>query len=251
MVLGLTQGITEFLPVSSSGHLVIIQHLFGIKASELFFDTALHMATMAATAIFFRKEIGRIVGSLFKKGGEGRRYSFMIVLSLIPTAVIGLLVEKEFYYIFASLDVVRWALLATALILLLPAFFLVDSGKEITGPRAFLIGIAQGIAVIPGLSRSGSTIMTGFLSGMSFYDSFKFSFIISIPAIGGAMFLNLVKGNIHTTFPPASLLAGCGMAFISGYAALLVLKKVVMKKKMHLFGYYLLALVAFTFLFLR
>jgi len=251
VILGLTQGLTEFLPVSSSGHLVLIQHIFGIKAPELFFDTALHLATMVATAIFFRKELGRILGSLFIRGGEGRRYTFMIILSLLPTAVIGLMVQKEFSYIFASLAVVRWALFATALILLLPVFFWIDSGKEITGPRAILIGVVQGIAVIPGLSRSGSTIMAGVISGMSFYDSFKFSFIISIPAIAGAMFLNVVKGNIHTTFPLGALLAGCGMAFVSGYVALVVLKRVVMKKKMHLFAYYLLALVAFTLLFLR
>lgn len=248
--LGFLQGVTEFLPVSSSGHLVLFQHLFGIVEPELFFDTVLHFATMMATIIFFRKDIADIFRKISRGEQGGKAYLAFVVFALIPTAILGFTVAKNFSSIFSSMMVVRISFLATAAILMLPRFLPLKKERELNGSRAFLIGLAQGISVIPGLSRSGSTIVVGVLSGVNFQESFRFSFILSIPAIMGAMTLNAAEGILTTSFPFSAVAGGFIAAFFSGYLSLAILKRVIIGMKLHVFGYYLFALFLFTVIFL-
>jgi undecaprenyl-diphosphatase len=249
--LGLLQGVTEFLPVSSSGHLVLFQHIFGIKEPELFFDILLHVATLAATVLFFRNELTEIIRSSVRRDKHGLTYLYQVFIATIPTILIGFFIAQHFEYVFASLAVVRIGFMATALILIIPVLFPLKSNGEITGLRAFLIGTVQGLSVIPGLSRSGSTIMTGVISGVNFQSSFTFSFILSIPAIIGATIHHVINGKISTTFSVPAMVLGFLAAFFSGYLSLAILKKVIIKMKMHLFGYYLIALILLTFIFVR
>lgn len=247
--LGLLQGVTEFLPVSSSGHLVLFQHLFGLREPELFFDILLHVATMTATVFFFRRELAEIIGSSIHGGKNGIAYLYHVLIATIPTVLIGLVVSEKFGSIFASLKVVRAAFLVTALILVIPVLIPVKTEGEVTGLRAFLIGTVQGMSVIPGLSRSGTTIMAGVMTGINYRSSFTFSFIASIPAIFGAVILHVFTGNISSTFSVPAMVLGFVAAFFSGYLSLVILKRVIIKMKMYLFGYYLLALFFFTLVF--
>lgn len=251
LILGLIQGLTEFLPISSSGHLVIAQRIFGISQPELFFDTSLHVATMVATLIFFRKDIIEIARSIPRRDSKGRRYIGYILLSLVPTGLIGLMVEQKFSHVYASLTFVRVALLITAVILIVPHYFWFGENGGVSFPRAFLVGVVQGIAVLPGLSRSGTTIMAAVISGVNYQEAFRFSFLISIPAISGATLLQVSRGAVHSTYTISALFAGCGAAFLSGYFSLFLLKEMVKKNRLHIFGYYLVALVLLSLVVIR
>lgn len=247
--LGLLQGVTEFLPVSSSGHLVLFQHLIGLREPELFFDILLHVATMTATVFFFRRELSEIIRSSITGGKSGIAYLYHVLIATIPTVIIGIVVSEKFGSIFASLKVVRIGFLVTALILAIPVLISVKTEGEVTGLRAFLIGTVQGLSVIPGVSRSGATIMAGVMTGVNYRSSFTFSFIASIPAIFCAVILHIFNGNISSSFSVPAMVLGFVAAFFSGYLSLVILKKVIIKMKMHLFGYYLLALFFFTLIF--
>lgn len=249
LFLGLLQGVTEFLPVSSSGHLVLFQRLFGLKEPELFFVVLLHLATMAATVFFFRNELSGIIRSGARREKSGLTYLSYILVAMIPTLLIGFVIANNFESIFASLNVVRFAFFATALILIVPSLFSPNPAGDVTGLRALLIGTMQGLAVIPGLSRAGWTIMTGVVSGVNLQSSFTFSFILSIPAIASAVILHIAQGRFSTTFSVPAMALGFAAAFFSGYLSLAILKKVVMRMKMHYFGYYLLALILITIAF--
>ncbi len=244
--LGLLQGVTEFLPVSSSGHLVLFQRLFGLKEPELFFDVLLHLATMAATVFFFRNDLSGIIRSAARREKSGLTYLSYILVATIPTLLIGFATARNYESVFASLNVVRAGFFATALILIVPSFLPHNPEGEVTGLRALLIGTMQGLSVIPGLSRSGSTIMTGIIMGVNQQSSFTFSFILSIPAIASAVGLHVAQGRFSTTFPVPAMVLGFAAAFFSGYLSLAILRKVVLRMKMHYFGYYLLALILVT-----
>lgn len=248
-VLGLLQGITEFLPISSSGHLVLFQYLFGVEEPELFFTVVLHVATMAATVIFFRKDLKEIAGGAMRREECGLSYVKQIVIASIPTMVIGLIVANRFTYIFSSVKLVRFAFLATALVLFVPSYLPLKRGGGVTGWRAVLIGTVQGISVVPGFSRSGWTIVAGAVSGVDFAESFRFSFLLSIPAISGAMALNLAESNFSTTYSATAMVFGFVAAFFSGYASLGILKRVIVRMKLHYFGYYLMLLFLLMVLF--
>ncbi len=245
-LLGILQGITEFLPVSSSGHLEIGNHLLGVKnESNLYFDVVLHVATVLSTIIVFRKDIFELVKGLFAfKWNEPTIYVSKLVFSAIPVLVIGLLFKENIEKLFTgNLILVGSMLIFTALLLSLTHFVRVNDGK-ITFLKAFIIGIAQAIAVIPGISRSGSTIATGLLLKNKKEDVARFSFLMVLIPILGAAFLDIIGGDVTSqqaigTIP---LLIGFLAAFLSGLLACSWMIKIVKRGKLIYFAIYCLVI---------
>lgn len=245
-ILGLVQGLTEFLPVSSSGHLTIAKHLFGIETGDLSFDIAVHAATVLATIVVFRKEIWDLLNGLFKfKYNEETKYVCMILVSMIPVFIVGMFFKDYVEDLFGSgLMVVGAALLVTALLLFLSEFKKKKqtedgNGGEMTYKSAIWMGIAQAVAVIPGLSRSGSTIATGLLCGVDKKDVAKFSFLMVLVPILGEAFLDLVGGDAAGGAVGGLQLAiGFVSAFVSGLFACRFMIAIVRRAKLKWFALY-------------
>jgi len=242
LILAIIQGITEWLPISSSGHLAIAQKYFNIK-STLTFDIALHVGTILVVLITFRKDVTDILKAFFRgdfESEEGKLALFIIVGS-IPTAIIGFLL---LYYniigiLFSNMLIVGSALLITGIFLYASKH--AKDEKELNCLNSFLIGIAQGIATIPGISRSGFTISTGLLRKLKREKVFKYSFLLSIPAVLGAMIATILKEHssiIIGSLDPSLTVLGAITSFVIGYIALQLLQKIFKKQKFYLFAYY-------------
>ena len=242
LILGLVQGLTEFLPVSSSGHLVIFRELLGAEApSDLVFEITVHVATALATIVVFRKQILDLLQGLFKfKYNEQTDFIAKLVVSMIPVAIVGFFFKDKVEELFSSLLVVGCALMVTALLL-----FLSDrvkarkEGKEITFGQALVMGLGQAVAVIPGLSRSGTTISAGLLSGASRNKVAEFSFLMVLVPILGEAFLDLVGGDLAaSSISIAPLLLGFVAAFFSGLFACKAMIALVKKAGLKWFALY-------------
>lgn len=249
VILGIVQGLTEFLPVSSSAHLVVVQHLFGFKEPLVAFDVVLHLGTVAALFIYFYRDIVRLVKNIFIPG-PNTRTAFGLIIASIPTAVIGLAFKDWFETLFGSLQAVGFALLGTTALLWMTRKL--EAGRrEIEKGKVLdfiFIGAMQGFAIIPGISRSGATLVTGLLRGFKREDAFRFSFILSIPAVLGAGFLELRGGAGLGEINRIALGAGCLASAVTGFFALGFLEKVIQKGKLHRFAGYTLALGLFVLL---
>lgn len=259
LLLGILQGLTEYLPVSSSGHLTIASHLLGVNADEnLTFTVAVHVATVLATLVVLRKPIGRLLVGLFrplqpKEAGRSllarlndeQNYVLAIVVSMIPIGVVGLCFKDKVEEVFASgLLVVGVSLLITA-VLLFFSYYAHPRPKEKIGLRdAFIIGLAQACAVLPGLSRSGSTIATGLLLGDRKETMAQFSFLMVIPPILGEALLDVKKiGEVGfdaamSGISPMALGIGFVAAFVFGCIACRWMIGLVARGKLVWFAYY-------------
>ncbi len=242
ILLGLVQGLTEFLPVSSSGHLTIGKELLGIETSNLKFEVVVHAATVTSTLVVFRKEILNLLSGLFKfKMNPETEYLFKIAVSMIPVFVIGMFFKDQVEAIFGSgLLIVGISLLVTASLLMLTNF-IKPKERELTYGRAFIIGIAQAVAVLPGLSRSGSTISTGMLLGVKKDEIAKFSFLMVLVPVLGEAFLELVSGEFtapSSEISPLALGLGFISAFLSGLFACKVMIALVKRAKLTPFAIY-------------
>jgi undecaprenyl-diphosphatase len=243
IVLGIAQGLTEFLPISSSAHLVFFQSLFGLKEPLLLFDIMLHLGTLLAVFVFFRRDLADIVRGVirFLRGKEetpSARLAAWIILASVPTGLMGVLLKDWFESLFAKPALAGMMLLITGIVLWLTRLKR-GEGRRIEGmgwPDALLIGIAQGIAIIPGISRSGATISAGLLLGLDRELSGKFSFLLSIPAILGATLLEARKISSVETL--GLNLAGLGAAFLVGLVALTFLMKIIKIGRFSSFAYY-------------
>jgi undecaprenyl-diphosphatase len=240
----LVQGLTEFLPVSSSAHLVFVQSVFGLKEPQVFFDVVLHLGTLLAVIVFFRSEILRIAKDLPMglKGGreasKSTRLLLWIILASIPTGLMGFLLKSWFESLFSRPKAVGAMLLITGSALWVTRYRKRE-GRALERMRwtdALVIGIAQGVAIIPGISRSGATISSGLFLGLERELSGRFSFLLSIPAILGATLLEFRK--IESPSGGWALLAGAAVAFAVGLAALKVLMRIIRKGKLFNFAYY-------------
>lgn len=242
ILLGLVQGLTEFLPVSSSGHLTIGKELLGIETSNLKFEVVVHAATVTSTLVVFRKEILNLLSGLFKfKMNPETEYLFKIAVSMIPVFVIGMFFKDQVEAIFGSgLLIVGISLLVTASLLMLTNL-IKPKERELTYGRAFVIGIAQAVAVLPGLSRSGSTISTGMLLGVKKDEIAKFSFLMVLVPVLGEAFLELVSGEFtapSSEISPLALGLGFISAFLSGLFACKVMIALVKRAKLTPFAVY-------------
>ncbi|MEL6537709.1 MAG: undecaprenyl-diphosphate phosphatase, partial [Bacteroidota bacterium] len=194
LILGIIQGLTEFLPVSSSGHLELAKAIFGVETEEnLLFSLVLHLGTALSTVVIFRKYIVEVLGGLVKKPmNPSWDFSLKVVLSMLPALVVGLVFKDQIDSLFESnILLVSLMLLVTGILLTLTWQVRNREGTEVSWSRALLMGIAQAIAILPGISRSGATIATGILSGASKEKATQFSFLMVLPVILGASLLEL------------------------------------------------------------
>jgi undecaprenyl-diphosphatase len=243
ILLGLIQGLTEFLPVSSSGHLVIAQDLIGFQGPGIVFDILLHGATLGAVVLYFWRDILALLYSLLPGGDAARRRVVgMIVLATIPTGVIGLTIDHYLSDLFESAHFAAAMLVVTGLILLVAEHARVGVGtmEQVGAGRAVVLGVAQGVAVLPGISRSGSTIAAGLLLGMEAQAAARFSFLMSIPAILAAVALHArdLASNAATGNNLLPMAAGAGVAFVSGLGAIHLLLKLLARRKLWPFSAY-------------
>jgi len=247
LILGIIQGLTEYLPVSSSGHLTIGANLFGLSGEEnLAFTITVHVATVLSTCVILWKEIVWLFKDLFKfKWNEGTKYVVNILISMIPVAIVGFFFKDKVEAIFGSgLLVVGICLLVTASLLAFSYWAKPRQRENISPWHAFVIGIAQAVAVLPGLSRSGSTIATGLLLGNSKQKLAQFSFLMVIPPILGEALLDMkdmaeqgvsvAMGGLSTS----SLIIGFLAAFVSGCIACKWMINIVKKGKLIWFALY-------------
>lgn len=253
VVLGLVQGLTEFLPVSSSGHLTIFKALFGIDAENLSFEVAVHAATVVSTIVAFRKEIWDIIGGVFKfRYNEQTQYFLKICVSMIPVFIVGVFFKDFVTDIFGSGLVIVGAMLLLTAVLLFVGEVLSnrqarkaalegrEPGKEVGYKEAFIIGIGQAFAVLPGLSRSGTTIATGLMLGVRKSAMAQFSFLMVLIPILGEAFLQLVGGDFaaeSSGISTLSLILGTLTAFGSGYVACRWMIRIVQKARLRYFPY--------------
>ena len=247
IILGIIQGLTEFLPVSSSGHLQIERCIFPyeiIAKESMLMTVVLHFATALSTIFIFRQDIVEIFSGLFEfKNNESFRFSVKIISSMIPAICIGIFFESEIEALFGGqLILVGGMLLLTGLLLFL-ADKAKNSEKNVGVKNAVLIGISQAIAILPGISRSGATISTAVLLGIDKEKSARFSFLMVVPLIFGKMTENILSGEISTTdanFLP--LLIGFTFAFFTGLFACKWMIKLVKNSQLKYFAYYCFSL---------
>ena len=250
VLLGFLQGLTEFLPVSSSGHLVLVQSLLpGFSQPGVLFDVTLHLGTLVAVCIYFWNDLWAMLLSLFSsnkpEATDNRRLLWLLILGSIPTAVIGLVFRKQFEAMFNDLHGNGvWFIITGALLLLTDRVS--TSGRTLAAMNmwdALAIGVAQGLSIIPALSRSGSTIAAGVFLGLDRQLLVRYSFLLSIPAIAGAFVLELVshrdaaaEGFDLLTYGAGTLIAG-----IVGYWSIAVLLDMTRSRRLSIFGYYCIA----------
>ncbi len=255
IILGVVQGLTEFLPVSSSGHLVLGQIFFGITTSQLIFDISVHMGTLLAVVLVYASDIWAILMSVFGffskavslkpsahlfREDKNLYLAGLILIGSIPTAIIGLVFKQFENIIFSSTILVGFMLILTGTILWISKNYYFNPGKKdgLKIKQAAIIGAAQGFAVIPGISRSGATIAMGMFLGLDRHNAAKFSFLLSIPAILGAQMLSIKdminNGHVIDHVTVYATLA----SFITGFVALKLLLSLVHSGRFHLFAPY-------------
>lgn len=256
IILGIFQGISEFLPISSSGHLVILQHFFGIKEGNLFFTEMLHFGTLISIVIVYFNDIIKIIVEFFKMLGSGiknkkfkivndyQKLALLIIIGSIPTAIIGFLFEDFFKKLYSSSILpIGVAFLITGLLLWIANKKPHENKKvrNMTILDSLTIGIFQGIAIIPGISRSGSTIVAGLLRGLDRSLATEFSFLLALPATFGAGLFGITDviktGSAAVIDGP--LIIGILLSTIVGVFAIKFLIKMLKKDKLHYFSYYL------------
>ena len=253
-MLGLVQGLTEFLPVSSSGHLVLVQHLLGITTPQVLFDVVVHLGTLFAVVVAVWRDVVAVVrGVLAWPSGLGRtpvdgakaqdgRLAVWVALGTVPAALVGLFLADPVEALFGSVRVVGAALLVTAGLLVAAERAPAGSATlaEVGPGRALVIGLAQAVAVVPGISRSGATISAGMMAGVEREAAARFSFLLSVPTIAGAGVLVALKGAAGELASPGvgPLVVGFASAALAGYAAIRLLLATLRRGRLRWFAAY-------------
>lgn len=244
-LLGLIQGLTEFLPVSSSGHLALAQGWLGLPPGDLLFEIVVHMATLLAVLAYYRHDLFGITRGVFSAstpdvaGMSGRRWLGLLILGTIPAVIVGFGLKDVIEAAFGDLHGVGFNLLATGA-LLFSTLPLAGRAARLSAPAAFLIGIAQSVAILPGVSRSGATISTAMWLGVDRTQAARFSFLLSIPAIAGAFVLHafdfIEAGGSLTGVEWGSLAVAFVLAAISGYVAVATILRALVHRWFGHFG---------------
>lgn len=243
IILGITQGLTEFLPVSSSGHLAVLQKLLGISGHEIAVSVILHLGTLLAVFIFFFKDIM----GLFC---EMRKILLIFIVTLITGAIA--IIGKDFFEsLFSAPKLVAVGWIVTGIVLIFTSRFMSNNRDRVGIKDACALGFSQGLAIIPGLSRSGVTISTLLFRGLDRKTSFTFSFLAAIPAICAAALMEAKDISLALRLDPKSLMAGFICSFLAGLAALQILKFVINKARLYYFGYYCIVIAIITLIFMR
>lgn len=259
--LGIVQGLTEFLPISSSGHLVIFQKIFGILKHDVFFDVVLHSGTLLAVILLYRKAIFEIIQSCvdinkIKTKHHNVDIAKKIFLTTLITGFIGIAFKDYFLLFFNNTKIVSIFFLITSILLFLTKFrakekFLIQDmlkiDYQITWIQALIIGFAQSLAIAPGISRSGTTIAVALFLGLNKKAASSFSFLICIPVILGALLLD-IKDMEMDKLNVLNMVIGFVFSFFVGILALILLLKIINQGKLHIFSYYLWFIAIITFL---
>jgi undecaprenyl-diphosphatase len=243
MILGIIQGLTEFLPVSSSGHLVIAQKILGLSSNMVALAIILHLGTLFAVIMFFWKDIRAAIRNL--------KLLLLMGVATIITGSIGILGKDFFESVFSDYRLVAIALIINGFILILTKRCTPAKSKILGLKDAVILGFAQAIAIIPGISRSGITISTLLFRKLDRQDSFRFSFLIYIPAILGATFLEAKKISFTLKIDLLNVAIGFIFSLLTGLLALWILKLVLQKAKLHYFGYYCMVIAILALLFVK
>jgi len=256
VLLGIIQGLTEFLPISSSGHIELGKLFLGAQLEEnLLFSIVVHAATALGTVVVFRSEIGRLLAGLLQfRWNEETAFAAKILVSMIPVGLVGVLFKKQIESFFeGQIALVASMLLCTGLLLLLAHYVRPQQGTEISFSKAFLMGIAQAIAILPGISRSGATIAVALLLGVKREYVAPFSFLMVLPPIFGATFLE-IKDYLQVTNPEqvsvAALIGGFAAAFLVGLFACSAMVRLVRNSRLLYFAVYCLIVGAGVLIYL-
>ncbi|MEA3488932.1 MAG: undecaprenyl-diphosphate phosphatase [Candidatus Omnitrophota bacterium] len=248
VISGAVQGVTEFLPISSSGHLVLVHSFFGFTEPSIFFDICLHIATLAAVVLYFSGDIIRLI--------RERNYRWLLFLAVgtVPAVLAGLFFEKKIAEFFVNPGKVAFMLILTGIVLLCGQLSLMKRKTEGGGPTfitSLIVGIAQACSLLPGISRSGMTVSAGLLGGMNAEGAFRFSFLLSIPVILGATLYKVLSEDIGAVLSGNIEVYVTGMlvAFMTGILSLRLLWWVLKEKRLFIFGAYCL-LAGFAGIFL-
>jgi undecaprenyl-diphosphatase len=243
ILLGIVQGLTEFLPVSSSGHLVILQKILGMHDQEVAISVVLHLGTLLAVIIFFWKDILSLL----------KNFKLLILVAIVVaiTGVIGVLGKDFFEGLFSSVKLVGLAWIFTGLLLISTKRITQLNRDKLEVKDALILGLTQGLAIVPGISRAGMTISTLFFRKINRSLAFTFSFLVSIPIVLGAAILEAKKLQVIPKSDIMNLGIGFIFSFLVGLLALLLLKLVIDKAKFHYFGYYCLLMAAVALLFIK
>lgn len=256
ILLGALQGLTEFLPVSSSGHLVLAQALLGLKSAgasnygQLSFEIIVHLGTLLAVFVYFRRLLWRMAVSLLPGGdSQDRRLIWLVGLGTIPAALAGLYIKSHMSGVFSSPTFAASMLLINGVILVLTGFIRIG-GESVRLRSAMGIGLAQALAILPGISRSGLTISAGMFLKVSPQRAAEFSFLLAIPVILGAAALDIDNLGTLAGEQLAVYLSGAAVAFVSGLLAIGWLMRLIRKGKFLYFGVYSLALGSLALVFI-
>ena len=248
LILGIIQGLTEFLPVSSSGHLEMGTVLLGVKSEEnLLFAVIVHAATALSTIVVFRKDIGEIIAGLFQfKWNESWDFAIKIIISMIPVGIVGVFFEDEITALFTGNLLLVGSMLLLTSALLFFSHFKKNNEKSVSKPYAFVIGLAQAVAILPGISRSGATIATALLLGVEKNKATRFSFLMVLIPILGASMLKLKDyfeaPVVYEGLSGPAMVVGFMAAFLAGYVACKWMIGIVRKGKLTYFAAYCLVI---------
>jgi len=243
LILGIIQGLTEFLPVSSSGHLELGKSILGdnsLPKESMIFTVVLHFATALSTIVVFRKDIFEIIKELLKfEWNSNTQFIFKIIISMLPAALIGVFFETELESLFSNNIVLVGAMLIITGLLLLLADRAQNTSKNVSFKNAFTVGVAQAVAILPGISRSGATISTAVLLGIDKTKAARFSFLMVIPLIFGKIFKDIFSGELsYENAQITSLGIGFITAFVSGLLACTWMIRLVKNSQLKYFAYY-------------
>lgn len=255
VILGLVQGLAEFLPISSSGHLVLVEHWLGISSADLIFEVAVHAGTLLSVLVYFRSRLYELSMAAIGKGGDAasishsRRLIVYLAIGSTPAAAVGLLFKDTIEAAFANSHIAAVFLIVTG-VLLLSTYLRKHSDRDLSPVSAFVIGCAQAVAILPGISRSGSTISAGLWCGVKPALAAEFSFLLSIPAVLGAIILTLtdVWGTGQLGVPH---LVGAFVAAVTGYYALRLVFAFLRGGRFGLFGVYCVVVGVLAVILLR
>jgi undecaprenyl-diphosphatase len=254
LILGITQGLTEFIPVSSSGHLVLMHHALGVTDHGLAFDVALHAGTLIALILYFWKDLLVYLKALFKKSAHSR-LAWLLVAATIPAALIGYLLESKAEDQFRSVRLVSLNLLIFGGIMLLAEYYYRRHQKHtsldaIKSSQALSMGLAQAVAIVPGVSRSGSTITAGIFMGLDRVAATRFSFLLGIPITAGAVLKVFTEGGVLQQAQQQQSVFAIGIvtALLSGLFAIRFMLKFLANHSLNIFAYYRIALAVFVLL---
>jgi len=248
IVLGIIQGLTEFIPVSSSGHLLLVHQLFALESGGLLFDVSLHMGTLLALVIFFYNDILKLAIGLVRKT-ENTKMAWLLVLATIPAVVAGILFQDLAETTFRSAKLVAFNLMVFGMIMLIAEKYASKHSKKsktVDNNQAVVLGFAQAIAIIPGVSRSGSTITAGLFVGLDRITALRFSFLLAIPVTFGAILKVVANGAAINGIGGQAgiIISGVIAAFLSGGFAIKFLLNYLSKNGLEAFAYYRIMLGA-------